>query len=114
MANAGSLGCVDRILVLHDAPLEIRRADEQEPLAARERGTECLGNAEVCVADGDAARGERCERFGRAGRKNEIRGRHRAEHELRDPAAELPRRPRNDESHRKRPLLSVGTTIADK
>ncbi len=71
MANAGSLGCVERILVLHDAPLEIRRADEQEPLAARERRTERSGSGEARsgrMATPRAA--NECERFGSARRKN--------------------------------------------
>ncbi len=58
MANTGSLRSVDRGSMLCGALAEIRGTDEQQPLAARERGAQRAGLGEVGVPHDGAALGE--------------------------------------------------------
>jgi hypothetical protein len=81
--------------VLCDAPLEIRRADQQHPLGAGERVAERAWLVEVRAANLDAARCEVAQRLWRARHEDHVARCALREHMLCDEPAELPRSARD-------------------
>jgi hypothetical protein len=98
VAHARAFGRVDRGLVLRDAPLQIRGADEQQSLGSRERFAQRLHVVEVREAHLRPARRELRELAGRSRRENDVAGGALGQHELGDPPAQLTRCARDRQS----------------